>query len=276
MKREKLSLDNQATIAKNLLYLRKKKGCTQEVMAEIFELSTAQYQHYELGIRLAPLQTLIKVSEYFQISIDAIVKADLSEVKQDGIMELHNGRMLLPVFISKEEGRETIQVVTEKASAGYLIGYGDPTYLRKLPQINLPFLKHGTFRGFPIIGDSMLPVKSGTIIIGQFVERIGSIKNGSTYIVVTREGIVYKRVEYRNNILMLSSDNPLYPPYTIALEDVLELWAFACAISTVEMDKFDASIGAIYPIISGTYTKIATMSEELSAIKSKLSATTDK
>ena len=274
MKKEKLSLDNQATIAKNLLYLRKKKGFTQEVMAEVFELSTAQYQHYELGIRLAPLQTLIKVSEYFHISIDALVKVDLSEVKQDGIMEIHNGRMLLPVFISKEEERETIQVVTEKASAGYLIGYGDPTYLRKLPQVNLPFLRNGTFRGFPIKGDSMLPIKSGTIIIGQFVERIGRIRNGNTYIVVTKEGIVYKRVEYKNNTLILSSDNPLYPSYSVALEDVLEVWAFACAIAIEEMDKIEYPLENIYPLISNTFNKVSDISKELFEIKSKLSSGT--
>lgn len=277
MKNEKLSVAEIATIANNLLFLRKKKGLTQEKMAEELGFSLAQYQHYELGIRILPLPALIKVSSYFHISMDAIVKADLSEVKQDGMVELQNGRMLLPIFITKEEKeeKEAVHVVTVKASAGYLRGYGDPTYFRKLPQVNLPFLRNGTFRGFPITGDSMLPIMPGTIIIGQFVENIRDIKNGKSYIVVTRDGIVYKRVERHYHVVTLISNNKFYEPYTISIEDIIELWEFRCFISTEEMDAYNQPLDALYPLISGTYNKIATMSEELSEMKSKLLAATN-
>ena len=43
-----------------------------------------------------------------------------------------------------------------------------------------------------------LPVKDGSFIVAKFVEDIRDVKNGRTYIVLTKEdGLVYKRV-YNN------------------------------------------------------------------------------
>ena len=62
------------------------------------------------------------------------------------------------------------------------------------------------------------------------------LKPGDTYIVISKEdGIVYKRVGNRfkeNKSLKLISDNPVYEPYTIAGEDVLEIWQAKAFIST--------------------------------------------
>ena len=60
-------------------------------------------------------------------------------------------------------------------------------------------LSGGSYRAFEIIGDSMLPTQSGSVIVGEKVENIDEVKTSNTYIVVSRnEGIVYKRV-LKNN-----------------------------------------------------------------------------
>src|SRR5690606_681388 len=123
-----------------------------------------------------------------------------------------------------------------KAAAGYLNGYSDPEYIEELPKFQLPVLpKNATYRAFEINGDSMLPLQSGTIVIGKYVESARDIKNGKTYVLVTqKEGVVYKRVfNYleENGKLFLVSDNTQYSPYEISGEEVLELWEARAYIS---------------------------------------------
>ncbi len=108
-----------------------------------------------------------------------------------------------------------------KAAAGYLAGYADPDFIDELNTFTLPMLCGGNYRAFEIIGDSMLPTQSGSVIVGEKVEDIDGIKTSNTYIVVSRnEGIVYKRVLKSNrskNKVTLVSDNPLYEPYQVML-----------------------------------------------------------
>lgn len=82
----------------------------------------------------------------------------------------------------------------------------------------------------------MLPLVSGTIIIGEYVENWADVKAGETYVIVSKnEGVVYKRIGNRfkeNKKLKLISDNPVYEPYEISGEDVLEIWKGKGYIST--------------------------------------------
>ena len=65
-----------------------------------------------------------------------------------------------------------------------------------LPVMQLPFVPVGKHRAFPISGDSMEPlVKSGSYVVGRFIESVNELKQGQTYIVVTKEGMVYKRLD---------------------------------------------------------------------------------
>ena len=67
----------------------------------------------------------------------------------------------------------------------------------------------------------MLPLTSGSIVIGKFIEDISYVKDGKTYILLTKEdGIVYKRVEAQESSLKLISDNQEYDPYVISNYDI--------------------------------------------------------
>jgi hypothetical protein len=65
--------------------------------------------------------------------------------------------------------------------------------------------------------------------------------DGKTYIVITKsQGIVYKRLNGRN-ALMLHSDNTIYLPYEIKASEILEIWEYACSIATNEFTPDDLS-----------------------------------
>ena len=139
------------------------------------------------------------------------------------------------VITVDEFKKDNIELVPHKAAAGYLNGYADSEYVKELPKFKLPILGHGTYRAFEISGDSMLPLMPGTIVIGEYIDDLRDLKNGKTYVLVTkREGIVYKRAfNYIADTgkLFLVSDNRHYAPYQIDAEDVVEAWSAKAYIS---------------------------------------------
>lgn len=172
----------------------------------------------------------------------------MTKTNQNSFIEIGNQRVLFPILVDAEN-ENLIEVVPVKASAGYLLGYDDPEYIEQLQKIKLPFLPTGKHRAFPIKGDSMLPMKDGSFVVGEYVEDIQDIKNGSSYIVVTKnDGLTYKRlynqIEERGTIL-LKSDNPTYQAYEVPVTEILELWKFTCAINTSEYDEKDLKLSSI-------------------------------
>ena len=74
----------------------------------------------------------------------------------------------------------------------------------------------------------MLPTPSGSVIVGEKVDSIRDVKNSNTYIVVSNaDGVVYKRIitnDDNKDKLTLLSDNPLYEPYQVNSQDIVEIW----------------------------------------------------
>ena len=95
----------------------------------------------------------------------------------------------------------------------------------------------------------MLPVKDGAFVVAKFLDDISALKNGRTYIVLTKDdGLVYKRVympEDNATHLLLSSDNKSYQPYMVAKASILELWEFTCCINTQEYDEKELKLSSI-------------------------------
>ena len=79
----------------------------------------------------------------------------------------------------------------------------------------------------------MPPHQNGDIVIGRYVEQLGEVLSGKTYILITRnEGVVYKRLNKNNgNTIAVTSDNHFYPPYEIKASEILEIWEYQCSIS---------------------------------------------
>jgi SOS-response transcriptional repressor LexA len=107
--------------------------------------------------------------------------------------------------------------------------------------MDLPFKIVGKHRSFKVNGNSMPPLKDGAIMIGRYLGSLSEVKDGETYIVLTKDGeTVYKRL-YRdknklNNVFEFHSDNPVYAPYTVQSENIEEIWSFVCS---VHMEDFD-------------------------------------
>ncbi len=235
-------------LANNIRHLRNLKSLSQEYLSEEILISRSQLMSYESGRTEPSVETLIKISDYFQLPIDILIRNNLTLSKNTSFIDIGNQRVLFPITVDIED-ENFIEVIPLEASAGYLSGYADPDYVEDLRKIKLPFLPTGKHRAFPIKGDSMLPAKSGSFIIAKYVEDIIEVKDGRTYIILTEnDGLVYKRVYNKieeNKALLLVSDNKIYDPYEVPIQNILEIWEYTCSINTQEYDEHELKINSI-------------------------------
>jgi transcriptional regulator with XRE-family HTH domain len=234
-------------ISENIKFLRKRLGLTQEQFAQQIGIKRSLVGAYEEGRADPRLHNLMAMADLFGTSVDILITKDVSRLKESeiNVSTYKRGKEVLAITMDPQ-GKENIELVPQKAAAGYLNGYSDPDYIQELPRFHLPILpQNSTYRAFEIVGDSMLPILPGTIVIGSYVDDVRDIKNGKTYILVTEsEGIVYKRVfNYINDNgkLFLVSDNRQYAPYQIDIEDVLEVWAAKAYISVQFPDSNESN-----------------------------------
>ena len=222
--------------AENLKFLRKRRNQSQTNLAADLGITRTSLAGYEKNVQ-PPFRTLIKFSEHFNISLDALIKYKLEILSEFQFSQIEKGfdvdvtgRKLRLLTISVDsEGKENIEMVPVKAQAGYTNSNGDLEFISTLPKFKLPFLPADkTYRSFQIKGDSMLPVTEGSWVTCSF-ENWEQIKNGKACVVVTKdEGIVFKLVYnyLSKRILLLVSINPNYSPFEIPISQVLEIWQF--------------------------------------------------
>ncbi|HLT87237.1 MAG TPA: LexA family transcriptional regulator [Sphingobacterium sp.] len=224
-----------SNIASNLKFLRKKKGLTQQQFADALEIKRASVGAYEEDRAEPKYELLRKIAQFYDLTMDELANDVIDEKWRPQPKSNASNLRVLSITVDGSE-RENIELVPVKASAGYLNGYGDPEYVAELPKFSLPMFNQGTYRAFEIKGDSMLPLPSGSIIIGEYIENWHDIKPNQTYIVVSKEdGVVYKRVAYKfkeEKGLKLVSDNKTYEPYWVNTEDIIEVWKAKAFIST--------------------------------------------
>ncbi len=245
---------------KNLRYLRKLRGWTQEEFANKLKIKRSLVGAYEEERAEPRLDVLQNICNIFKLSLDELLLKDITLAKNGG------------TYIDKRRAMkmaaeaQVIHFVPVKAAAGYLAGYADPEFVDELNTFTLPMLGGGNYRAFEIVGDSMLPTPSGSVIVGEKVEDLEDIKSNNTYIVVSRNGgIVYKRINRNNRVknkVTLVSDNPQYEPYQLNAEDILEVWRAQMIITKANtQQRWD---------VNQLAGMVNTLQEQVTSLKKKL------
>lgn len=231
--------------ASNIKLLRKRRGRTQDDVAFLLDMKRPTLSGYENGVAQPGLEALVAFSKYYNVSIDTLIKVDLATLAESQIRQLERG---YDVFVSgsklrvlattvNSDNEENIELVSEKAKAGYRTGFADPEFIKVLPTFQMPFLsKQKKYRSFQISGDSMLPITEGSWVTCEFVQNWNLIQNRHAYVIHTLDdGVVFKVVEnlIRNEgKLRLYSLNPIYEPYEVHVNDIREVWKFVNFISS--------------------------------------------
>jgi transcriptional regulator with XRE-family HTH domain len=252
-------------ISGNLRFLRKLKGLTQEQFAQKAGIKRSLVGAYEEGRAEPNLENLIKFTQILEVSVQDIITRDISVAGLDTAEPDVRGESLRILSISVDkENNELIHLVPQKASAGYLNGYSDPEFIAELPVFNVPAFRNGSFRAFEISGDSMLPLVSGTVIIGKYLENWETIKDNNLCIVVTSsEGVVFKRIFNdlkKSGKIRLVSDNPVYEPYELDPKDIIEVWEARGYFSTVFPEP-ELSVQEVASMVMGLKKEVEKLKE---------------
>lgn len=245
---------------KNLKYLRKKNSLTQDQFAQKIGIKRSLVGAYEEGRAEPRLDVLETIGKMYHYSLDELILQDIGLSMGDDYL---NRRRRLKLA---EKPRNLIQFVPVKAAAGYLSGYGDNEFLDELNTFTLPMVKGDNMRAFEIIGDSMLPTPSGSVIVGERVGALDEVKNDTPCIVVTsREGIVYKRIRKNNRLqskLTLVSDNPSFQPYQILKSDVLEIWEAKAVVHKIDnTPRWD--VNSLANLVANLQDQVTTLTKKI-------------
>ena len=231
--------DTRIFFHSNIRLLRERRQLSQEEVAARLGMTRNKLQALESGKTVNPSAVdLIAFSEFFKVSLDSLMKVDLSKLGAFQLHELLSGNdvymrgtniRVLAITVDKNN-KENTEYVPVKAKAGYRAGYNDPQFLATLPKFSLPNLpKNGTYRMFPTTGDSMLPIPEGSDVIAQYVQDWKSLKPATPCIVILKEeqDFVFKLVTVQEDgKLLLQSLNKRYEPYYVDGEEVLEIWKY--------------------------------------------------
>ncbi|ROI09762.1 transcriptional regulator [Chryseobacterium sp. H3056] len=136
------------------------------------------------------------------------------------------------VITVDSHNKDNIVLVPIKAKAGYLKGWSNPDFIKKLPTFRMPGLNNGTFRMFEVSGNSMFPtLPDRSYVVGEFVENWATgIKDNRLYVIVSNkiEDSLVKRcinkIEKYNNLICKSDNRREYPTQSIHPQDILEVW----------------------------------------------------
>lgn len=226
-------------LSENLKFLRKRRKLTQQELADRLTTRRSSINNYENGTTVPPMNVLIGLSDLFHLSIDTLVRINLSGLRESQLYIIEHGsdvfvkgnelRVLATTVDSKN--KENIEIVSIKAKAGYTTGYFDPEFISALPNFQLPILtRDRKYRAFQISGDSMLPIHDKSWVVGEYVQDLHSIKDDNLYIVLTlNEGVVFKKVKNElkeKGILRMVSLNTEYHPYDLPVGEIREAWKF--------------------------------------------------
>lgn len=245
---------------KNLRYLRKLRGWTQQEFADKLGIKRSLLGAYDEERADPQLEVMKKVSEMFKLTLDELLLKDITVAKGSSYLAKRRSMKLM------DTDKDAIAFVPVKAAAGYLAGYGDSEFIDELNTFTLPMMKGGNYRAFEIVGDSMMPTPSGSIIVGEKVESLEDAKANQPFIVVSRqEGIVYKRLvksSRAKNKVTLVSDNPAYQPYQVNSEDILELWHAQSVITKVtQQQRWD--VNALANLVNNLQDQVSTMKKKM-------------
>lgn len=287
---------------KNLRTLRKNLGKTQADIALHLNTTHQTVANWEGGISMPSLTDFIELSNYFGITTDDFINNVQVNAKQIGKNKRENALVNAPedvqvmskkasfygdvmnepedgfyrakpaflppkVVTVDSSGRDNVALVHVKARAGYLLGYGDPKYVQKLPTFSLPGLRNGSFRAFEVEGFSMYnTIGPGDIVIGSYVEQARHCRDERVYIFVTKDdGILIKRAINRvdkEGKFILKSDNitdrDQYPITLLDVSQISEIW------------YVEAVLSKNLRAPSAIYNRLTDLEAELAIIKSKI------
>lgn len=252
-----------SSIGKNIKKIRGVKGLNQSDFADLFDLKRASIGAYEEGRAEPKLATILEIANYFGISVDELLKKDLSvndlyhfDIFRKDLIKgaKHNLRpsKLPPSLVS-------VPLISQALMLDYL---ADRKSLSQMAQLNLPLAKGFDYRAFELGDNSMLEqgvgLGAGDIVIAfkDSSFNLTKAEHGKLYLFETTKDWKLRRLSSVNKELLgLSAMSRDYYQEEIHLTAIVDLWQVERVIT-----KNISSVGALQEQIDGLRGEISKLS----------------
>lgn len=205
--------------AKRLRELRKKYKCTQETLAKALNAAKSTISMYENGNREPDIETIIKIAEFFNVSIEYLlgfenIEDDLSA--PDKVFLEATKRIRADMSRKK-----SVKIpVYGRVAAG--IPIEAITDIEDYEEITEEMARKGEYAALTIHGDSMEPkISEGDVVIVRIQD---TIETGEIAIVmVNGDEATCKKIKKTPEGIMLISTNPAYEPMFYSNQEIEQL-----------------------------------------------------
>ena len=229
-------------IGKNIKKIRSVKRLNQQAFADIFGLSRANVGSYEEGRAEPKIDTIIKIANYFSISLELLLSKELT------VNELYRFN-IFKTDTEKEKDHTTkyeqaknqekeIPFVANNIDINYLANYHEEDFIAGLAHLKLPVEAETKLRAFEHNGNEMQFDNHG-IVHGDILvcaqanlKEPGKLVKNHVYVFVTKEKIFTRRLASAGKSLGLKADNQYFDPIDIDQKDILEAWEVKGIYST--------------------------------------------
>lgn len=199
---------------------------SQQAFSELFDLKRATLGAYEEQRSEPRIDTIIKIANYFSISIDDLLKNeltvnDLLKFKAD----LTTDTAKIPKDIFPEIG-----CVTDELVIDYPFSFEKDSFIESLPKIQLPISKDENPRAFVVQNLEMTHLDRGfypkDIVIGQKVapKNYKNLPNGTLCVAITPDRLVFRRYFFSSGEITLRADHANIENIVLSISSIKELW----------------------------------------------------
>lgn len=211
--------------------IRQEKKITQDAISEAIGISKRSFIDYETEKTDIPLGKLQNIASYLNVSVNDLINVhpEVTGMVNEPVAKYQNTPQVITVDSHNEDN---IVLVPMKAKAGYLKGWSDPNFIKKLPTFRMPGLNNGVFRMFEVRGNSMFPtIPDRSFVVGSFVENwVTGIKDNQIYVVISNkieDGLVKRcinKIDKYRNLICKSDNRREYPTQNLDPDDIMEIW----------------------------------------------------
>lgn len=100
--------------SKNLIYLRALKGVKQTQTAEFLDVRPSNYNNWESGLNFPKNELLVKISRFYDVTIDDLLTKDLSEITVETPLETNEIYVNEPDTIYFSEQRKNTEILIQQ------------------------------------------------------------------------------------------------------------------------------------------------------------------
>ena len=187
------------SFGERLRIARQSQGLTQQQLAELIGVSRSTVAMWETGEHQPDLDTVSKLATILKVSVDFLLG------KTEDPTSLEQRLKDQPWYVELRP-----IPVYNGANAGDIGTFPDDRNI--VMWISVPKKGPGKY-GVIVHGDSMEPdIKDGDIVV---IDPDVAIDNGSKVIVIIDGQAYVKKIYFQDNVIVLQSLNPRYPPMTI-------------------------------------------------------------